>query len=117
MRILLVEDSDDFCELLHLRMKKRFKAEFIIARCGRQASEMLDVHEIDLVVSDFHMPSGNGLWLYRYMRRHFPLIPLIMFTSAPYEINIETNQILRAVVEKPDFKSLFNHIEEAIEFI
>jgi DNA-binding NtrC family response regulator len=115
MRILLVEDCEDFCQLLRVRLAKKFPAHFMLARCGREASVFLENFEFDLVVSDYHMDEGNGLWLYEFIQKTFPLTPLIMFTSAPQEVAVNENKILRAVVEKPDFQSLYSRIEEVFQ--
>ncbi|MNK83356.1 Transcriptional regulatory protein QseF [compost metagenome] len=115
MRILLVEDCEDFCRLLRVRLAKKFPAHFVLARCGHEASVFLENSEFDLVVSDYHMDEGNGLWLYEFMQKTFPAIPLIVFTSAPHEVAVNENDILRAVVEKPDFKSLYSRIEEVFQ--
>jgi len=115
MRILLVEDCEDFCQLLRVRLAKRFSAHFVLARCGREASVFLGTLEFDLVVSDYHMDEGNGLWLYEFMQKKFPQMPLIMFTSAPQEVAVNKNKMLRAIVEKPDFDSLYSRIQEVFQ--
>ena len=115
MRILLVEDCEDFCALLRVRLAKKFSAHFVLARCGVEASVHLANADFDLVVSDYHMEEGNGQWLYEFMQRASPQTPMIMFTSAPQEVVISKNEVLRAVVEKPDFKSLFSQIEEVFQ--
>jgi DNA-binding NtrC family response regulator len=115
MRILLVEDCEDFCALLRVRLAKKFSAQYVLAHCGRDASVHLENSDFDLVVSDYHMDEGNGLWLHQYMQKAFPATPLIMFTSAPEEVSVTQDQVLRAIVEKPDFKSLFSRIEEVFQ--
>lgn len=114
MRILLVEDCDDFCELLRVRLAKKFPAHFVLARTGQEAADILKDSDFDLVVSDYHMEPGNGQWLYEFMQQMYPQTPLIVFTSAPDEVQVNKDKILRAVVEKPDFKSLFHQIEQVI---
>lgn len=114
MKILIVEDCDDFCELLRVRLAKKFSAQFVLARTGQEAANFLRDTDFDLVVSDYHMEPGNGQWLYEFMQKTYPQTPLIMFTSAPDEIQFGKNDNLRAIVEKPDFKSLFKQIEQVI---
>ncbi|RPI88022.1 MAG: response regulator [Planctomycetaceae bacterium] len=52
---------------------------------GQDAIDQLELHLPDLVVTDMMMPNMNGLELVSEVREHYPLIPIILMTSAGSE--------------------------------
>lgn len=70
-RVLVIEDSDIMLRFLECSLRLRF--ECVFAASGRKAlalfDEALDRGEpFDLVLSDYHLPDGDGLDLAREMR-------------------------------------------------
>lgn len=70
-RVLMVEDNPvsrhvQAALLGHIGIKPDF------AHHGREALELLDLHDYDLVLMDVHMPEMNGLEATRELRRRFP---------------------------------------------
>ena len=46
-----------------------------------RAREMLTAHKVDVVVLDIGLPDGDGLQLLKYIRRHFPVLPVIVYSA------------------------------------
>ncbi|MFP4458907.1 MAG: response regulator [Candidatus Zixiibacteriota bacterium] len=80
IRILLVDDEEKIINMLSRHF--RFKGyEVYIAKNGREALEQLEQIKIDIIISDIKMPILSGIDLLRSVRRHYPMIHVIMITG------------------------------------
>jgi two-component system response regulator AtoC len=83
--ILAVDDEPNMLRLLEISLKQAgYKP--VLARDGKEALQVVKNQTIDLVVSDLHMPSMNGLDLLKNIRLENESLPFIMVT-AQGEIN------------------------------
>lgn len=78
--ILIVEDFPDYRALLHQTIRQ-MGFEALSCGGGRRAMEILKGGAIDLVISDIHMPDGDGLWLLKQLRQSKDLTPVILMTG------------------------------------
>ena len=81
-KVLIVDDEEPF--LLSLKDGlEDFSAQFelLTAANGRAAVELLEQHEIDLVVTDLKMPEMSGFELLAHMSRQHPSIPVVVMTA------------------------------------
>jgi len=83
MRILLVDDQDDIRDIYEIFLTSYFKCDIIQANSVvSAATEILkNTKNIDIVISDYHMPEGNGGVLYTYVKKYLPETPFILFSS------------------------------------
>ncbi len=84
-RILAVDDEHNMRRLLEISLRQA-GYQALTAANGKEALETLKTEQVDLVVSDLHMPGMNGLELLKQMRTDHDGIPFIMVT-AQGEIN------------------------------
>jgi CheY-like chemotaxis protein len=79
--ILVVDDDEDARTLFRQYLGSNFRV--IEAIDGVDALERLQVHEVALIITDFHMPNMNGLELIRALRADpkFERTPVIVQTS------------------------------------
>jgi two-component system, NtrC family, response regulator AtoC len=78
--ILAVDDEPHMRRLLEISLRQAgYKA--IVAEDGKQALAIIQSQGVDLVVSDLHMPSMNGLELLKNIRTTFETLPFIMVTA------------------------------------
>jgi two-component system response regulator RegX3 len=80
--VLVVDDDHAFCEIMsELLGGQRFKV--LIAYSVKEALEMLDQYNPDLVLTDIMMPETDGLTLIRYLRTRsaWSTIPLIVISA------------------------------------
>ena len=107
VRILIVDDFAtmrrvirNLLEELGYSTKKMWEAEN-----GREAMEILDEAEIDLVVLDWNMPETPGIETLRWLRKHETRsqIPVLMVTAeATREQIVEAAEIgVNAYILKP----------------
>ena len=89
IRVLLVDDEEDFRVTLAKRLQKR-ELEVVAVESGRQALEAVKGQPPDVVVLDVKMPGMDGLETLRELKQINPLIEVIMLTGhASVESGIE----------------------------
>lgn len=84
-KILIVDDMEDLLDLYEVILTSKYDLSIIRATSSVEAIEVLKVEEkIDLIISDFNMPNGNGDALL-YFNNTNQKIPFILCTSDNYE--------------------------------
>jgi len=89
VRVLLVDDEEQFVETLAMRLEAR---DFAVATAfsGDQALDYLKAHEADVAVLDVLMPGLSGIDTLEMMKKIRPLTEVIMLTGhATVETAIE----------------------------
>jgi two-component system response regulator AtoC len=79
-RILAVDDEPHMRRLLEISLRQA-GYESVVASNGNEALELLRKNNIDLVVSDLHMPVMDGLKLLEAMRQEIIDTPVIIVTA------------------------------------
>lgn len=79
-KVLLVDDEEQFVEVLAQRLQGRgYKVE--TAFNGDDAIELVNRHEVDVVILDVLMPGRDGIETLRELKRIKPLVEVIMLTG------------------------------------
>jgi DNA-binding NtrC family response regulator len=80
IRVLLVDDEEEFVEALAQRLEIR---DFTVTTAldGSAALERIEDQEIDLVILDLQMPGVDGLEVLQQLKERRPLIEVIMLTG------------------------------------
>lgn len=87
--VLLVDDEVEFLETLVKRLKRRNLAASGV-NSGEEALRVLKETPVDVVVLDMKMPGMNGLETLREIKRHWPLVEVLMLTGhANMEVAIQ----------------------------
>ena len=84
-RILAVDDEPSMRRLLEISLRQA-GYEPVSAGDGREALQIIKAQQIDLILSDLHMPGMSGLTLLKTIRADNEALPFIMVT-AQGEIN------------------------------
>jgi len=79
-RILAVDDEPNMRRLLEISLRQAGYQPLSAAN-GRDALDILKAEQVDLVVSDLHMPGMSGLELLKQIRSDNEAIPFIMVTA------------------------------------
>ncbi len=79
-RILAVDDEPNMRRLLEISLRQAGYQPLSAAN-GRDALDILKAEQVDLVVSDLHMPGMSGLELLKQIRADNEGIPFIMVTA------------------------------------
>lgn len=78
--ILIVDDEQSYRQLLSLVFEPDGHS-VITAMNGREALEMLEVEQADLIISDVRMPDMDGISLLREARELYPDIGMVLMTA------------------------------------
>ncbi|HCW75768.1 MAG TPA: hypothetical protein DHU63_04430 [Candidatus Marinimicrobia bacterium] len=79
-KILLIDDEPEFLAASH-KMLQRFKYECIATEDADLGLRMLTDMDFDLVISDFLMPSMDGVQLLKAVHKLKPNLPVIIITA------------------------------------
>jgi DNA-binding NtrC family response regulator len=81
VNVLVVDDEKDFVEMFSLRLSE-FGERVTGVYSGQEALEALKKDEyIDVVILDIKMPGMDGVETLREIKRHHPLVEVIMLTG------------------------------------
>jgi len=83
LKILIADDEQPVLEGLQFLIKKHFEDMSVCAaaRNGREAMELVRLHQPDIVLMDVRMPGISGLDAIRDLRQSFPLMVFILVTA------------------------------------
>jgi DNA-binding NtrC family response regulator len=79
-RVLLVDDEEDFVEMLSLRLQEAGE-KVSAAYSGEEGLDALAKTHIDVVVLDIKMPGMDGMETLVEIKKRFPLVEVIMLTG------------------------------------
>lgn len=88
--VLFVDDNKDLCEFIEDNLKDEFTV--LTAHNGQEAIELLQKHNITVIVSDVMMPVMDGIELCKLVKTniywsHIPVILLTARTAEEYHID------------------------------
>jgi len=84
--VLVVDDDMEIRRLLGRYLADQgFRAT--LAGDGREFHARLAVEKFDLAIIDVLLPDASGLELCRYVRQHFPQLPVILVTALREEVD------------------------------
>jgi len=79
-KVLLVDDEQDFVEMLSLRLNEMGE-KITVAYRGQEGLDTLEKTDIDVVILDIKMPGMDGIETLREIKKRFPLVEVIMLTG------------------------------------
>ncbi len=85
MRFLIVDDRPEDRELIILKLRPNFDAEFVEVSGADALKEALARGGIDLVLTDYLLHWTDGLQVLRRVKKSFPSVPVIMVTDSGTE--------------------------------
>ena len=80
--ILIVDDSESIREVVSFTLKNE-GYEVLVGIDGKDATKFLDGTNIDLIITDLHMPQMNGIEFIKYVRNmdQYKRIPILFLTT------------------------------------
>jgi YesN/AraC family two-component response regulator len=96
MRILCVEDEPQALSQLSLSLES-FCKELYCAKDGQEALDILDLHEVDVVITDLRMPRVDGLELLEIVKKRYKDITVIIVSA-----HSESEYLLKAIRLRAD---------------
>jgi len=80
-KVLIVDDDRVILRIITNALKEHRELEVMTALDGKEAINLLNREEIDMVVTDLYMPVINGLQLLYYMTKNHSGTPVIVLTG------------------------------------
>jgi len=115
IKVLLVDDEEDFVEILSLRLKE--VGEHVIGvYSGKACLETLAKEDIDVVVLDIKMPGMDGIETLREIKKKHPIVEVILLTGHGTIDTAVQGMKLGAfdyLLKPADFEDLLAKLEEA----
>jgi len=82
IRVLLVDDDQDFVTLAATLLETESdRIETVAETDPRDVLDRTDLGEIDCIVSDYRMPTMDGIEFLETVRSEYPELPFILFTG------------------------------------
>ena len=81
IRVLLVDDEPDLCEISQMFLSREEDISVEIALSAQEGLEILDKNSFDVIVSDYQMPRIDGIQFLEEVRKRKGKIPFILFTG------------------------------------
>jgi DNA-binding NtrC family response regulator len=114
--VLIVDDEPDILEL----MEEEFKYcgfTTITAICGNDALKILGEKKVNIIVSDYKMPNGNGMSVLNFVNK-MDAKPYFYFVSGQADVSVEDaiSAGARKFFSKPfDLDELIKEIENDLK--
>ncbi len=114
-KVLLVDDEEDFLEIMSERMEAR---EMMVTTCtsAEEALEIIKAETFDAIILDFMMPGMDGFQALREIKSRLPEAQIILLTGhATVEKGVEAMKMgATDFLEKPaDIEALERKIKDA----
>jgi two-component system sensor histidine kinase/response regulator len=100
-KILVVDDNHTNLAILN-RQFENWNLQSVLAESAAEALVVLQKNtDIDLVITDMHMPVMDGVMLARIIREEYSQIPIILLSSVGEEFVKDQRTLFTSVMSKP----------------
>jgi len=114
-RVLIVDDEKDFVEMLELRLEE-VGEKVSTAHSGQECLDRLQQETIDVVILDILMPGMSGIDTLKEIKKHFPIVEVILLTGHGTIQTAVDGMKLGAydyLLKPADFKDLVSKLDAA----
>jgi DNA-binding response OmpR family regulator len=113
MKLLIVDDDTNIQRLYQEELEEE-GYNVVIASTGKEALEMFEKENPDIVTLDILMPDIDGISLLRKMKEKRPDMPIIMSTAYDYRDDFAVWASEAYIVKSSDLDELKNTIKKLI---
>jgi DNA-binding response OmpR family regulator len=113
MKILVVDDERNILKLYHAELEDEGYS-VITADSGKDAMEIFERENPDLVTLDILMPGMDGIQVLRQMKEKKPHMPVIMLTAYDYRDDFSVWVADAYVVKSSDLTNLKATIKQIL---
>lgn len=114
MKILVVDDEKNILKLYQAELEDEGYT-VVTANSGKEALEVFESENPDLVTLDILMPDIDGIQVLRQMKGKRPDIPIILLTAYDYRDDFSVWVSDAYVVKSSDLSNLKTTIKQIIE--
>ena len=113
MKILVVDDEKNILKLYQTELQDE-GYEVVTANSGKEAIEVFEKENPDIVTLDILMPDIDGIQVLRQMKEKKPNIPIIMLTAYDYRDDFSVWVSDAYVVKSSDMTHLKSTIKQIL---
>lgn len=118
--VLLANNENQYpCNFLDALHANKDKFNLLTAENGKEAINLLESNEIDLLIANMEMPVMDGVELIAYMASNHPNIPVIAMSSTDVPANVAANINYKravAILQRPvDSQTILGFIAKGLE--
>jgi CheY-like chemotaxis protein len=113
MRVLLVDDEQDFLTLMGRRIEG-WGYEVVPVLSGKEALEAVKSGKADIIILDYMMPEMDGIRTLKEIRKTEEKMPVIMFTAHLEEKMIKGTEDMRVSAYIPKL-SVYSDSQSALK--
>lgn len=114
MKILIVDDEKNILKLYQAELEDEGYT-IVTANSGREALEIFEKEDPDLVTLDVLMPDIDGIQVLRQIKEKRPDLPVIMLTAYDYRDDFSVWVSDAYIVKSSDLTNLKATIKQVIE--
>jgi DNA-binding response OmpR family regulator len=113
MKILVVDD-DLHIQRLYKEELTEEGYEIVVASNGKEAMDMFEKENPDLVTLDIRLPDVDGIHLLRQMKEKRPKLPIIMSTAYDYRNDFSVWASEAYIVKSSDLAEMKSMIRKLV---
>jgi DNA-binding response OmpR family regulator len=114
MKIMVVDDEKNILKLYQVELEDEGYT-VVTANSGKEALDVFDRENPDIVTLDILMPDMDGIQVLRYLKEKKPTVPVIMLTAYDYRDDFSVWVSDAYVVKSSDLTMLKATIKQIIE--
>ncbi|KAF0182365.1 MAG: response regulator [Nitrospirae bacterium] len=114
MKILVVDDEKNILKLYKAELEDEGYT-VVTANSGREALDVYEQEEPDIITLDIMMPEMDGIQVLRQIKQKAPEIPIIMLTAYDYRDDFSVWVSDAYVVKSSDLTQLKATIRQILE--
>ncbi len=114
MKIMVVDDEKNILKLYEMELQDEGYT-IVTANSGKEALEVFERENPDIVTLDILMPDMDGIQVLRYLKEKKPSLPVIMLTAYDYRDDFSVWVSDAYVVKSSDLTNLKAAIKQIIE--
>lgn len=114
MKIMVVDDEKNILRLYQMELEDEGYT-VVTANSGKEALEVFDRENPDLVTLDILMPEMDGIQVLRHLKEKNPNVPVIMLTAYDYRDDFSVWVSDAYVVKSSDLSNLKATIKQILE--
>ncbi len=114
MKVLVVDDEKNILRLYQAELGDE-GYDVVVANSGREALELFETVNPDIVTLDILMPDMDGIQVLRQMKEKKPNVPIVMLTAYDYRDDFSVWVADAYVVKSSDMSNLKAAIKQIAE--
>lgn len=111
-KVLIVDDNSTNVSILKKQLEQ-WKLKTKAALSGKEALEILQNENFDLIISDMQMPEMDGVEFARQVKVSFPKVPIVLLSSVGDESRSKYPDLFNAILTKPIKYAQLNSIVQS----